>query len=133
MCCSLLRYQLPFSRLTDLSSKALRACSGIYTTLMGLRRVWSSYKSTSPESNRFRSQVLFRYCQHFRPQYLLTKILSSLLLYPIPQDEVDALSYRCVYSIWTRHCMASLRHLVNSFSMHPHTKGLASIDTRTLS
>ena len=124
--------QLRSPRLTDLS-KAMRARSDIHRTPMGLRRVWSSYKSSRPESTCFRAQVLLRFCQPFRPWYLPTKILSSLLLYPSPQIEVDALSFRCVYCICARHCMASLRCLVNSFSMHPYTKGLASIDTRTLS
>ena len=124
--------QLSSSRLTDLS-KAMRACSDLPRSPMGLQRVWSSYKSSRSESTCFRSQVLLRCCQPFHPRYLPTKILSSLLLYPSPQIEVDALSYRCVYCIWARHCMASLRHLVNSFSMHPYTKGLASVDTRTLS
>ena len=88
--------QLRSSRLTKLP-KALRACSEFHRTLMGLRRVWSSYKSTCPESTCVGSQVLLCYCQPFRPRYLPTKILSSLLLYPSPQNEVDVLSDRCVY------------------------------------
>ena len=124
-------YQLRSSGLTKLS-KALRACSDIHRALMGLRRVWSSYKSTYPESTCFKSQVLLRSCQHFRPRYLPTEILSNILLYPSPQNEVDALSYRCIYRISARHCLASLRYLVRSISMYPYTKSLASFGTRSL-
>lgn len=118
-------------RLTDLS-KALRACHHIHCTLMGLRRAWPSHKSACPETPCFRSQVFLRYKFPLRPRHLTTKILSSLLLHPSSQNEVDALSYCCVYSIWAHHRMASLRYLVDSISMHPHTKRLAPVNTRTL-
>lgn len=126
-----LYHQLRSSRLTDLS-KALLACRGNHDSLMGSPRAWSSYKSTRPESNCFRFQVSLRFGIPLRDWYLTTKILSSLLLYASPQNEVDALSYRCIYRIWAYHCMASLRFLVSSISMHPLTKGLASVHTRTL-
>ena len=106
-------HQLRSSSVTDLS-KALRACTECHGTLMGLRRVWSSYKSTYPKSTRFMSQVLLRCELPLRLRHLTTKILSNILLYPSPQDEVDALSYRCEYWIRARHCMASLRYLFNS-------------------
>ena len=123
--------QLRSSRLTDLS-KALRAWHDIHSTLMGLRWAWPSHKSTCAKTTCFRSPVFLRCELPLRLRYLTTKILGSLLLHSGPQNEVDPLPYRCVSSIGARHCMASLRYLFNSISLHAYTKRLAPVNTRTL-